>query len=899
MTPNATNDAHAPYVHALYENGDWASLVRYWMAHQYEAALARAIGLVTARADAEEGRWRTLANFLADVHREPISFERQPPDLDWEEWAPEQQVTLGVTLLYPAAAMCELARQAPLERQAALFRLGIESATQAQQFAESIVDVALQAFLLVMQAHGLREMRQFEAARDRCIKALAIHHELAHLEPDIYLPYVAVTLNSLGNLQRDLNLLEAARDSHTEALTNYRALARQWPEAYLADVARTLNNLGLVQRDLNLVEAARDSFTEALPICQELARQRSEVYLPDVAMTLNNLGLVQHALNLLEAARHSLTEALTGYRALAQQQPDVYWPALAMTLNNLGNVQRDLNLLEPARDSHTEALTIRRELARQRSEVYLPDVAMTLNNLGNVQRDLNLLELARGSYTEALTGYRALAQQQPDVYWPAVAMTLNNLGNVQRALNLLEPARDSYIEALTSYRALARQRPDVYLPDVAMTLNNLGNVQRDLNLLEPARDSLSEALTSYYALARQRPDVYLPAVAMTLNNLGAVQHALNLLEAARDSYTEALTNYRALARQRPDVYLLSVATTLTNLGLVQRDLNLLEAARDSVSEASRLYTADAVVRPTARLVERQHCWASLGQLFLRDAERPGWPDPQQARAAFREARACAERFRGQFRDPRQRRRVQAEAFHVYELLLQTCVDLGTGTRQTENLQEGVEVADWIEQIGRERPAQAEDLKEAVEVAEASRARNLMELLANETLQPANAPANLTDEFRLLRRHLLEAQRRLRDEEQRPSDPSPTPAATAPAPSRGETRSPELAAMLGRMPASPDRRRRLEQEVERLEAAHTALLQRIRTEHDPLFNPDQPVAPLPYAELCRLLPTDRATAAVLYCVTRERGLALVLTTGGIEAVALPELNTRQAFTLSEA
>ncbi|HEY1189480.1 MAG TPA: tetratricopeptide repeat protein [Gemmata sp.] len=144
---------------------------------------------------------------------------------------------------------------------------------------------------------------------------------------------------------------------------------------------------------------------------------------------------------------------------------------------------------------------------------------------------------------------------------------------------------------------------------------------------------------------------------------------VNDLEAARDSYQEALGIRRELARVRPDVFRSQVAMTLNNLGNVQRALNDLEAARDSYQEANTLYTADAVQRPTARLVERQRGWNNLGRLYLHESEPLGWPDRHQARDAFRKARDCAEAFRGRFRDIAQRRRVQGEALHVYESLV--------------------------------------------------------------------------------------------------------------------------------------------------------------------------------------------------------------------------------------
>ena len=74
-------------------------------------------------------------------------------------------------------------------------------------------------------------------------------------------------------------------------------------------------------------------------------------------------------------------------------------------------------------------------------------------------------------------------------------------------------------------------------------------------------------------------------------------------------------------------------------------------------------------------LERQGNWANLGRLALLERPELGWPDRTAARAAFRKAVECAELFREQFRDERERRRVQVKNLEVYERLIEVCVDL--------------------------------------------------------------------------------------------------------------------------------------------------------------------------------------------------------------------------------
>jgi CHAT domain-containing protein len=496
--------------------GDWACLVRYWIAHRYDVALEAAVNLVSRRAAREGGRWRQLADFLADVRTEPISFERELPRELQDGWPDAEQMTLLLLGLYPRVALCELAAEAPVERQESLLEAGIQAGEQACQLAERLEDGAVWAFFRRMMARGYRELGQLEAARDSFQEALAAYRELARQRPEVYWPDVAMTLTNLGTVQHAVNDLEGARDSYREALAAYRELARQRPEAYRPDLALTLNNLGKVQRDLKDLEGARDSYEEALAAYRELARQRPEVYRPDVAQTLHGLG----------------------------------------------NVQADLNDLEGARDSLQEALAIRRELARQRPEVYRSNVATTLTNLGNVQADLNDLEGARDSYEEALAAYRELARQRPEVHRPDVATTLNNLGTVQSDLKDLEGARDSYREALAIRRELARQRPQVHRPDVAQTLNNLGLVQADLKDLEGARDSLQEALAGRgiqrLVLVPNRALHVFPLHACTLSD------GRYLADACEVVYTPSLSIlHRCAGRRRPAPHRLLLAENPT------------------------------------------------------------------------------------------------------------------------------------------------------------------------------------------------------------------------------------------------------------------------------------------------------------------------------------------------
>jgi nephrocystin-3 len=61
--------------------------------------------------------------------------------------------------------------------------------------------------------------------REHIREALEIYRRLADKEPQVYEPYVAMTLNNLGNVLDNLRRFEEAEGAYREALGIYRRLA--------------------------------------------------------------------------------------------------------------------------------------------------------------------------------------------------------------------------------------------------------------------------------------------------------------------------------------------------------------------------------------------------------------------------------------------------------------------------------------------------------------------------------------------------------------------------------------------------------------------------------------------------------------------------------------------------
>jgi len=147
--------------------------------------------------------------------------------------------------------------------------------------------------------------RQFEEAEGTYREALGIYRRLAKQQPQVYEPYLAGTLNNLGNVLSDLRRLEEAEGAYREALEIRRRLAEQKPQVYEPYLATTLNNLGAVLSYLRRLEEAEEAYREA----QKIYQRHDDV--PDQrAVLLSNLGRLQMERERWEEAAETLREAV-------------------------------------------------------------------------------------------------------------------------------------------------------------------------------------------------------------------------------------------------------------------------------------------------------------------------------------------------------------------------------------------------------------------------------------------------------------------------------------------------------------------------------------------------------------------------------------------------------------
>jgi len=216
-------------------------------------------------------------------------------------------------------------------------------ALAAAEHAETL-DVASDSKERLLNQTGLylKGRAQFAEEKKICERALA--NDEAVYGPDH--PTVAIDVNNLGNVLRDLGDLEAAKEMYVRALAiDEAAYGPDHP-----DVAIDVNNLGGVLQALGDLEGAKKMYEWALVI-DEAAYGPNH---PTVAIRVNNLGLVLKTLGNPEAAKKMYERALSIDEAA--YGPD--HPTVAMDVNNLGFVLQDIGDMEGAKKMYERALSI-------------------------------------------------------------------------------------------------------------------------------------------------------------------------------------------------------------------------------------------------------------------------------------------------------------------------------------------------------------------------------------------------------------------------------------------------------------------------------------------------------------------------------------------------------------
>ncbi len=603
----------------------------------------------------------------------------------------------------------------PVIQQTMSAFLGIIHPKQAERFAAYIENIAIK----------IRKYPKSSRAENIEISIATYEIVLSVRSFEINPEGWAKTQNHLGNAYLDrirgekANNIERAITSYTAALKVYtrNAFPEQW--------AMTQNHLGnayysrIKEERADNIERAIASYTAAL-----------EVYTRDAfpknwAGTQNNLA-VAYSHRIKGDWADNIEMAIAFYTAALEVCIcDAFPEQWAMTQNNLAVAYKNrvrgdrADNIEMAITSYTAALEVRTRDA-------LPeDWAGTQNNLGSAyysrirgERAENI-ERAIASYTAALEVYSR------DAFPKQRAMTQNNLGNAYR-VRIRGDSADN-IERAISYLSAALE---VYIREAfpeqwAMTQNNLA-IAYENRVRGDRADNIERTIGSYtVALEVYTREAFPEQWAMTQNNL-ALAYSDRIMEDRADNIESAIACCTsALEVRNRDALPQDWATTQHSLAIFysrrirgERADNI-EIAISYFSAALEVYTRKAFPQSYADTL------FNLG-LAYREV-----PNLQLAHDTFADAINTVEFLRSQIHSGDESKQKLAEEWNeLYRNMVEVCIELKNYTA-------------------------------AIEYAERSKARNLVELLATRDLYPkGDIPETVINELSRLRREIDAEQRRV-------------------------------------------------------------------------------------------------------------------------------------------
>lgn len=301
-----------------------------------------------------------------------------------------------------------------------------------------------------------------------------------------------------------------------------RSLAISNEKIYLPNVALILQSLAIFKMDENETENAEELFLETLKIRRKLNEQYPNRYLPELGSVLNDFASFLMKKNDFKKALKLYEEALIIRRELSKNAPKVHLSSLASNLNGIAILLRETKNYDKAKEYYLESLEIRSFLSHNQPNIYLPMVAEIQNNLGILYCDNNESEKALIIFSKALVNLKKLANDNPKVYSFKVGEISNNMAILYRTRKDVKKAEKFFLEAIKIFRNLIETHPKKYTSYLAATLLNLSRLyQKQIQNRELSLQLIDEMLTLLFPF-RHVPFIqtYINEACKTLNALG-------------------------------------------------------------------------------------------------------------------------------------------------------------------------------------------------------------------------------------------------------------------------------------------------------------------------------------------------------------------------------------------
>jgi tetratricopeptide (TPR) repeat protein len=386
-----------------------------------------------------------------------------------------------------------------------------------------------------------------QRALDYYAKALPLRKTLGDAKGQI------ATLRTMANLSDELGNTQTAIDYSAQALKlskeSERPTSETNPPSRPGDVqslfAGNTKALDAYDRALALAEEnSAQSRQQAIAQFQEAAQLfATDGDRKNQAIALNRLGGLYVTLGEQQKALETYNQALSLSRAMGDRMGE------AANLNNLGTAYTAFGDSRAALDVYVRALPLIRDTKDRASE------AIILTNMGAIYDGFGERQKALDIYTQALPLSRSVGDRAGE------ARILNSMGLVYNAQGENQKALDTYNQALS----LSKATTDLEVETIV--LNSIGGVYQDLGELQKAASYYSKALLLSRAVGDRASE------AASLNNLGSVYLEARDYQKALDYFAQTLPIVKARgARAGESLALNNIGTAYSYLGKKQEAL---------------------------------------------------------------------------------------------------------------------------------------------------------------------------------------------------------------------------------------------------------------------------------------------------------------------------------------
>ncbi len=532
------------------------------------------------------------------------------------------------------------------------------------------------------------------------------------------------------------------------------------------------------------------------------------------ATTQNNLGIA-YSDRITGDKAENLESAIAAYQnaLLVYTQKDfpIDW---ATTQNNLGNAYSDRITGDKAENIESAIAAYQNALLVYTQKDFPINWATTQNNLGNAYSDritgdkAENMESAIAAYQNAL-----LVRTQKDfpINW---ATTQNNLGNAYRERITGDKAENMESAIAAFQKALQVYTQKDFPIDWAGTQNNLGNAYSDRITGDKAENIESAIAAFHNALLVYTQKDFPIDWAMTQNNLGAAywgritgEKAENI-ESAIAAYQNAL-----LVRTQKD-FPIDWAMTQNNLGAAYWGRITGEKAENMESAIAAYQNALLVRTLEANPLDHLITTRNLGNLYFHNQD---W---QLAADNYEKAITAVELSRSWATTEERRQEIIAENIDIYDKAILAYI--------------------YIDRRDK-----------ALEIAERSQARNLVELLTNRNLLPkSDVPPEVMQQFQQRQTEIRIGKGELEKVRQKLSGQD-----------------------VQKRPSLEESEKRLNEKLQELGQQLETVLNQIQ-EYDPTFRLTQEVQPITFGEIEQLA-TEEQTAFIEWYIMADKFVTFVI------------------------